>query len=350
MKAGMNTLIAKIGIAAAIVAVIAAGAVFLIKNSGDEEASGGGTGDAQEQTEGREDGNDHMAQTAEEDGAQGQTSGGESDEQGQVLEFSGDWDAVEEAGYPPFWLKYANLGALEEKDLSDLMFYDKFAFGASLEEMLSSYNYFSFDTGYERLSCNSWEEFMECAAINTIRAKGVRNIWCYTSEDNYDDCMTIPIYNLTDSEITIWECIENGQFFVGYDTYSSENPFKLFGVPYERGSLADNREALAELVEILGKPTAVANCTNSNLSAVDREEGEEFSETVSLGGGGITYYLIYDKGDYILEIRVIEQCINSNSVTTVEPLVMYLTRDVYEYNQERYPDSPEIIRDVYDFE
>lgn len=121
-------------------AVIAAGAVFLIKNSGDEEASGGGTGDAQEQTEGREDGNDHMAQTAEEDGAQGQTSGGESDEQGQVLEFSGDWDAVEEAGYPPFWLKYANLGALEEKDLSDLMFYDKFAFGASLEEMLSSYN------------------------------------------------------------------------------------------------------------------------------------------------------------------------------------------------------------------
>ncbi|MDE6687991.1 MAG: hypothetical protein K2K17_11815, partial [Lachnospiraceae bacterium] len=67
MKAGMNTLIAKIGIAAAVVAVISAGALFITKNSGEEEVSNGGTGDvAQEQTVGSGTGSDEQGQTADE--------------------------------------------------------------------------------------------------------------------------------------------------------------------------------------------------------------------------------------------------------------------------------------------
>ncbi len=354
MKAGMNTLIAKIGIAAAIVAVIAVGAVFLIRNSKDEEASGRGRrDDAQEQTLGNEDGNV----------VQGQASGSGTgdDAQGQAVEFSGDWDAVEEGGYPPFWFKYANLGALEEKDFSNLMFYDKFTFGASLEEMISSYNYFYIyeysspkDSGFITYvpALNSLEEFREWANTNTIGA-GYYNsldIWCYTEEDDYSDRMKAQIYNLIDSEVTIWECIQNDQFFVGNCGYADENGFKEFGVPYKDGDSEDNREALTALMEVLGKPSVVANCSNGFLSYVDRAEDEEFAETVSLGGGEIEYDLVYDRGDYILEIQVSELAPLAGRYLGTFCHMNYLTRDVYEYRQENYPDSKEIIQDVYDFE
>lgn len=283
------------------------------------------------------------------------------DAQGQTVEFSGDWNIVEEGGYPPFWFKYANLGALEEKDFGDLMFYDKFAFGASLEEMISSYNYFYIyeyfspnDSGFKTdvPALNSLEEFKEWATTNTIGA-GHRNsldIWCYTEKDHYSDQMKVQIYNLTDSEVTIWECIQNDQFFVGNCGYADENGFKEFGVPYNAGDSEDNREALTELIELLGKPSVVANCSNGFLSWVDREEGEEFDETVSLGGGQISYDLIYDRGDYILEIQVSELATIAGRYLATFCHMNYLTRDVYEYRQENYPDSSVIIKDVYDFE
>ena len=337
MKAGMNTLIAKIGIAAAIMAVIAVGAVFIIRNSGEEEASGRGRrDDAQEQTS------------------------GSNDAQGQTSEFSGDWDMVEESGCPPFWFKYANLGALEEKDLSDVMMYDKFAFGASLEEMISSYNFFYIyeyfspnDDGFKTYApaLNSLEEFKEWANTNTIGAGSHKSleIWCYTEEDDYSDQMKVSIYNLAGSEVTIWECIQNDQFCVGNCGYADENGFRELGVPYNDGDSVDNRKALTELMEVLGKPSVVADCSNGALSYVDREEDEEFAETVSLGGGRIEYNLVYDRGDYILEIKVSELAFSGRYVSTICHMY-YLTRDVYEYIQENYPNSSEIIKEVYDFE
>lgn len=193
MEAGKNTLIAKIGIAAAIVAVIAVGAVFFMKNSGEEEASGRGRrDDAQEQTSGSDDVQGQTSGHESEGDAQDQVSGSGAgdDTQGQVVEFSGDWDMVEESGYCPFWLKYANLGALGEKDLGDIMIFDKFTVGASLEEMISSYNYFRFSAGSNIPDCNSLEEFMECATTNTMHYNSM-NIWCYTEKDDYSDSMTI---------------------------------------------------------------------------------------------------------------------------------------------------------------
>lgn len=289
-------------------------------------------------------------------------SGTGDDTQGQSVGFTGDWNIVEEGGFPPFWFKYANLGALEEKDFSDLMFYDKFAFGASLEEMISSYNDFSIfdyyspnDSGFPSnvSGLNSLEEFKEWATTNMIRAGQHYNsleLWCYTAEDDYSDKMKVQIYNLTDSEVTVWECIQNGQFFWGNCGYADENGFRELGVPYNGGDSVDNREALTELVEILGKPSMVANCGNGFLSWVDRDEDEEFDETVSLGGGQIGYTLVYDRGDYILQIRVSELATIAGRYLATSCHMNYLTRDVYEYRQEKYPDSTEIIQEVYDFE
>lgn len=79
MKTGMNTLIAKIGLAAAIVAVIAAGAVFFMKNSGEEEASNVETGDdVQEQLTETGAGSNDQEQLTE--------MGTESDIQGQTAD------------------------------------------------------------------------------------------------------------------------------------------------------------------------------------------------------------------------------------------------------------------------
>lgn len=79
MKAGMNTLIAKIGIAVAIVAVIAVGAVFFMKNRGEEEASN---------VETRDDAQGQMTEIGTGSDAQGQMteSGAGSDAQGQMTE------------------------------------------------------------------------------------------------------------------------------------------------------------------------------------------------------------------------------------------------------------------------
>lgn len=312
MEAGKNTLIAKIGIAVAVAAVIAVGVVIFIQNRRD-----GGTSDR-----------------GSEETVQEQASGGEDAQE----QFSGDWDAVEESGYPPFFLKYG-LQGLEEKDLSGVMFYDTFAFGTSLEEMVSSYHYYVIRNEYEYNGGYTPEEFMELAATAQLSAGGMFTLDCYIEEGNYDTNMRFDIYNTTGSGATFWECIENGQFY--YESDYGEL-FQVLGLD----DLADNREALAELMGILGKPSVVSDCRNGFLSHVDRDEEEEFAETVSLGGGQISYDLVYNRGDYILQISVIEICFGSNKVSSK---LQYFTRDMYE-EEDFYRFSEIEIKDVYDFE
>lgn len=343
MEAGRNTLIAKIGIAVAIAAVIAVGVVIFVQNREDggtsdrgseetvqEQTSGGG--DAQEQASGHGAGDDAQGQTAENEDA--------DDEQEQ---FSGDWDTVEESGYPPFFLKYG-LRGLEEKDLSGVMLYDQFAFGTSLEEMVSSYQYYVIRNYYEYNGGYTPEEFMELAATAKLSAGDMFTLDCYVEQGNYDTNMQFDIYNTTGSGATFWECIENGQFY--YESDYGKELFQVFDLPYISGDLADNREALAELMGILGKPSVVSDCRNGYLSHVDRDEEEEFAETVSLGGGQISYDLVYDRGDYILQISVNETCFGSNNVSGK---LQYFTRDMYE-EEDFYRFSEIEIKDVYDFE
>ncbi|MDE6744631.1 MAG: hypothetical protein K2J95_12185 [Lachnospiraceae bacterium] len=322
MKEGKNTLIAKIGIAVAIVAVIAVGVVFLIKNSGEKEASGGGTrDDAQEQTSGHE----------SESNAQGQASGS-----------SVDWDAVEEYGYPPFWLKYANLGALEEKDLSNLMFYDKFAFGISLEEAISAYDYFvAFESDPPFSNYDSLEEFKEWATAETMDGRDTA-FNCHVEKESGIGDMIISIYNLTDSEVTVWECIENNQFVY-------ESPYtigwEIFGIPVPYVQYTDNKEGLTELVELLGRPTMVLASSN-DISETGREGEEEFAETVFRGGGSIRYHLMYERGEYILDIGVVENC--HDGVYEILCRLSYYTSGYFEYLSGETLESVEM--EHYDFE
>lgn len=326
MKTGANTIIAKIAIAAAVVMVIAAGAVFFIKNSREDEVSDSGTrGDAQEQTSGYESG-DSQGQTADHES--------EDDSQGQTAGSYVDWDAVEEYGYPPFWLKYANLGALEQKDFSGLMFYDKFAFGASLEDMISSFNYFRlFKNNNQIARLNSLGELMEFAASNTsiIGAKNYIEIHCYTEEGNNDDSMTFQVYNLTDSDATIYECIENNQFIF---TSAAVDGYDVFGVAYDGRDYADNRAGLSELMEVLGQPVMVTYDSDlgNKIAITGRESGETFAETVSKGGGEIFYHLVYLKGDYILGINITEKI--TSDVRTTRCSVSYLTQGLYQFGKD----------------
>lgn len=282
--AGKGALMVKIGIAAAAVAVIAVGAVFFIKSRGGEEA---------------------------------QDMEIVEDEQEQEQESSVDWYAAEENGCLPFYLKYADLGSLEENDFSGLMINDTFPYGASLEEILPLYHYqFILDTGEEYDFTTGQTGY---ADDHTLDAYETVTIDCYTEEGNYDDDIRVEIFNLSDSEATIRECIENDWFICNAGDC-------MLGTRFELGD--DKREELARLVGILGKPTRVTYESNSWKDLRDDEE-ETFAETVSKGGGWIYYNIVYIKGDHILSLRISESNTPQGVITWLDSL--YLTQDFYDY-------------------
>lgn len=291
--AGKGALIAKIGIAAAAVAVIAAGAVFFIKNHGEEEAPD--------------------MEIVEDEPEQPSASEDEPEQEPSV-----DWYAVEDYGCLPFYLKYADLGSLEENDFSSLMINDTFAYGASLEEILPLYHYqFILDTGEEYDFTTGQTGY---ADDHTLGAYETVTIDCYTEEGNYDDDIRVEIFNLSDSEVTLRECIEN-------DWFICEAGNCMLGTRFELED--DKREELAKLVGILGKPTMVTYSDNSWKDLREDVDEETFAETVSKGGGWIYYNLVYIKGDHILSLRISESNTPEGVITWVEPL--YLTQDFYDH-------------------
>ncbi|MDE6744296.1 MAG: hypothetical protein K2J95_10505, partial [Lachnospiraceae bacterium] len=184
MKAGMNTLIAKIGIAAAVVAIISAGAVFITKNSGEEEVSNGGTGDvAQEQTAGSETGSDD----------QGQTVGSEtgSDVQGQTANEAPEClngeinDMVEEdqkmaervalletLDYPEGVLPYGEyvcyeiMDIQENNDLQSPLYFAPVAFSVFLIES----EYFQYEYDAETKQYTIWDTYQDIGGKNDYTA------------------------------------------------------------------------------------------------------------------------------------------------------------------------------------
>lgn len=320
--AGKSAFMVKIGIAAAVVAAIVVGAVFFIKNSGAGEE------DAPEQSSVSEDIQEEVSVSED------------TPEQASVS--SVDWYAVEDYGCLPFYLKYADLGSLEENDFSSLMINDTFAYGASLEEILPSYQYILVD-GEE---CDFSTGQTGYADDHTLGANEMVELDCYTEEGNYNNNITIAICNLSDSEATIRECIENDWFIC-----NAEND--MLGTLLD----LDKREELAKLVGILGKPTMVTYDSNSWWEVRDEEE-ETFAETVSKGGGYINYNIVYIKGDHILSLNIAE----SNTPAGVDTWVylLYLTQDVYDYLLENdsvinsasyiYEASYIMSDKIYDFE
>ncbi len=329
--AGKGALMAKIGIAVAAVALIAVGAVFFIRNRGGEEAPD------MEIVE------DEQGQPSVSEDIQVEISVSE-DTPEQPLEPSVDWYAVEEYDCLPFYLKYADLGSLEENDFSSLIINDTFAYGASLEEILPSYHYILVD-GEE---CDFTTGEMGYADDHTLGANEMVELDCYTEEGNYDYDITIAICNLSDSEATLRECIENDWFVCNAND-------TMLGMSLELGS--DKREELAKLVGILGKPTMVTYDSNSWWQVRDEEE-ETFAETVSKGGGYINYNIVYIREDHILSLNIAE----SNTPPGVDTWVylLYLTQDTYDYLLENdsvinavsyiYETSYIMSDKIYDFE
>lgn len=311
--AGKGALMAKIGIVAAAVAVIAAGAVFFIKTRGGEEAPDMEiVEDEQEQPSDGEEEPEEIP-VSEDTPEQPPVS-----EEEQEQESSIDWYAVEDYGCLPFYLKYADLGSLEENDFSSLMINDTFAYGASLEEILPSYHYqFILDTGEEYDFTTGQTGY---ADDHTLGAYETVTINCYTEEGNYDDDIRVEIFNLSDSEATLRECIEN-------DWFICEAGNCMLGTRFELGD--DKREELAKLVGILGKPTMVTYGDNSWKDIREDVDEETFAETVSKGGGYINYNIVYIKGDHILSLRIGESNTPEGVITWVEPL--YLTQDFYDH-------------------
>ncbi|MDE6686500.1 MAG: hypothetical protein K2K17_04210, partial [Lachnospiraceae bacterium] len=165
---------------------------------------------------------------------------------------------------------------------------------------------------------------------------------CHVEKESGIGDMIISIYNLTDSEVTVWECIENNQFVY-------ESPYtigwEIFGIPVPYVQYTDNKEGLTELVELLGRPTMVLASSN-DISETGREGEEEFAETVFRGGGSIRYHLMYERGEYILDIGVVENC--HDGVYEILCRLSYYTSGYFEYLSGETLESVEM--EHYDFE
>ena len=330
--AGKSALMAKIGITAAVVAVIAVGVVLFIRNRGGEEAPD------MEIVE------DEQEQPSVSEDEQEQPLVSDND---QEQESSVDWYAAEENGCLPFYLKYADLESLADKDFSSFMVNDTFAYGASLEEILPLYHYhFILSTGEEYDFTTGQTGY---ADDHTLDVYETVVIDCYTEEGNYNDNIRVEIYNLSDSETTIRECIEN-------DWFICDAGKCMLGTTFELGD--DKREELAKLVGILGKPTMVTYDSNYWKDLREDVDDETFDETVSIGGGWIYYNIVYIEGDHILSLRISESNTPEGVITWVNPL--YLTQDFYDHLLENDSvirtlpcsyDASYIMSDkIYDFE
>lgn len=306
--AGKGAIAVKIGIAAAVVAVIAVGVVFALKSRGTEEAPDEGIVEEEAEQPPVSEEEPEQPPVSEEEPEQPSESEEEPEQEPSV-----DWYAAEENGCLPFYLKYADLGSLEENDFSSLMINDTFAYGASLEEMLSSYHYILIK-GEE---CDLTAGQTGYADEHTLGAYEMVDLDCYTEEGNYGDDVTIAICNLSDSEVTLRECIENDWFICNATD-------AILGTSLN----FDKREELAKLAEILGKPTMVTYNYSSWKDLREDVDDETFEETVSIGGGYINYNIVYIKGDHILSLHIAE----SNTLTGVDTWVdaLYLPQDVYD--------------------
>ena len=309
MKTGIGPLKVKIAIGVVVAAVVGVGAFVLIKNNKSDEASDSKT--ATDMVE-------HSVDTEMAD-----TEDPATDTQEETTGFSGDWKEKEEFGYSPFWLKYANLGALEEKDLSDVMFYDKFTFGTELKDMFASYNYYWFNTFLGEHIENSLDYVMNYSD-ELISPGSYWSIWLQEEEEDSEHDINIYVYNLTDSPLTLGECIENNQFV--YESSFDHTGYEILNVEYEKDEI---RTGLSLVMDILGKPTKVYVQGNS-IPTERKEQDEEFADTVQRGGGQLIYDLFYDKGDYMLDICVIE---TNSAMYKGSCKVMYFTKGVYEYDK-----------------
>lgn len=297
-KAGIGALKVKLAIGVAALAVVGVGVVAIL---------GGKKDDGNKSTEDVNIDIEHVGEYVE----SSESDEVEEPEVPESKEFSGDWTVEEEYGYTPFWLKYSGLSALEDKDMSSLQVYNSFNCGEDLNVALARFNYFVLydetgsrlyeGAGYDALleysgtfhsgadlpmiqpSGSSWDEVIICAQ---------------ESEDRESNMVEFYVINSTDKEVTLKDCIENGEFYT--EAYNIAYMYDM-GTDY-----ANFRTEMSETINMFGKPTGLY-ATRNMLMNTDREESEEtFEETVEKGGGMLIYSLIYDEGDYLIRLEFSE--------------------------------------------
>ncbi len=296
------------------------------------------------------------------DGNSGQVSGVE-DEQGtasedggtpngiEVGEFSGDWEAVEEYGYPPFWLKYADFESMEEKDVSDVMLCDTFLIGAKLTDILAAYSSFEllyYDDEEITIDTNQLEDILDNSDI-MIREDDYFTITAYPDEERaLEREIRMEVYNLMDSEVSIGECIQNNQFQIYFDGDEVEFLDGTFGVDLEPEEF---RTDIGKIMELIGRPDRVYSIFYSHQGTdregtydefeeiLDRNEPDmstalhkEFMNVLMMGGGRLVYSLVYDKDDAVFLINVDEYCfdVTKYGYHAYSHMEYWSTRELYD--------------------
>ncbi len=235
-----------------------------------------------------------------------------------VSEFSGDWEKEEEYGYSPFWLKYANLASYGTKDLDSVVFYDKFTATNTLDEIYSmdEFCYFCYEGEYH----NSYEEMLN--AGYTLAAGEYISMSAYVSPDRIGDNVHVELYNMTDVELSLKECIDNNSYIM-FDGFSVDQI--ILG---EEKKGTEFRSWAGDMANILGTPDYMCCYTNVIMNTDRKGTDEAFMETVEYGGGTIVYSLIYERENYVIGI----ECSESNYFGNYEgdAGIKIWTRDVFE--------------------
>lgn len=275
---------------------------------------------------------------------------GSMDEEKAESTFSGDYTVEEEWGYTPFWLKYG-LRDTEQKDLSSLVLFNCVSDGMPLNDVLhtDAYKYYKASDFYGSvlLESDNIEDIINYDKEHLFsRGEGAR-IKLYEEKDgNY---VEISVYNITDNKLSLAECIENNQFYIGDNSQVSyEDSAKMaFDIPID-GEYSI--EYLNQLRDVLGKPNMVYYSMNM-LMNTDREGSEEtFSETVQKGGGTIIYDILYEMNNGKLFVSISERnYFGRYEISSVA--VCYCTSDLYIYLRDN-TNSGELVNEekVYTFE
>lgn len=217
--------------------------------------------------------------------------------------FSGDWSKPEEAGYPPFWLKYGPK-ALEKKDLSNLELFGCFTDGMSLKDILYNpkFTYYEVKIGYaSRVETEDLQGTL-AADTETYGHGSVGEIYLY--EEQGGNYIYVEFYNLSEEQLSLTDIIERNEFGVGEIGQIKECNFgrTALGMSYD----VFDSSKYVELGELLGKPDKIYQ-GYQGLLLTQREGSEEsFEETVQLGGGTISYDMLYQMQNGKLFVSVIE--------------------------------------------
>ncbi|MCM1495402.1 MAG: hypothetical protein NC089_06340 [Bacteroides sp.] len=280
-----------------------------------------------------------------------------------ISEFSGDWEAAEEYGYPPFWLKYADFESVEEKDVSDVMLCDTFLIGTALTDILaaySSFEFFYYDEEDIIIDTNQLEDILDNSDI-MIKMDALFRITAYPDEERTQEReIAIEVYNHTGSEASIGACIQDNQFEIYFDGDEVEYINGILGVDFDS---KDFRTGIEEVLEIIGRPDRVYSNFYSNDGTdregtcveiediLDQDEPninaavhEEFLNVLQKGGGTLSYDLVYEREGVVFVINVNEYCYDVEGYDRISyrghsRMEYWSTWELYEEMNDEYPEN-----------